>query len=412
MLKKILYFGLGCLGLFLLSEMALFGMFFAGLLEDAPMMQTRFERAWGLDPQSVIIHEDGVPHRTAGYLNPHIECWHCNRSVPRVVSEYNEDGMRLDQFNGSAHCVVGVFGDGYTNALEVSNEEIFTSLLESVLRENGYDVNFLNFGLNNGGPTVNYLRYKQLIQKGYDFDHVLMVFNPIHNVAHNSRKLNKGKAEKGYPYLVRKNGTLIREDWEGSEFSAQAYRSILRFLGDYSHWLNFVNNRIWIGKQRHKSDAGNNVEVFNTVPNADWEEAWRVTEEVLVTWAEEVRKEGADFSVVVLAKQKRFPFKEEPGFGEDYPGVRLSGVFGEHAIGFVDLLPLAEEYMRENEIVSPYFGWEHGNHHSPIGHRFMAEALLPSMKNELSACGAGNTNDALVRRPSVTSDLLRLDLLD
>ncbi len=94
MVKKILYFGLGCLGLFLLSEIALSGMFFAGLLEYVPIMQTRFERAWGLDPQSVIIPEDGVPHRTAGYLNPHIWCWHCNRGVPRVVSEYNEDGMR------------------------------------------------------------------------------------------------------------------------------------------------------------------------------------------------------------------------------------------------------------------------------------------------------------------------------
>ena len=79
-------------------ELVLYGLFFVGWFPDVPLLTTRIERSWGLNPESVIVYEDNIPHRSAGFLTAQAStgCSSCLLGVPPHISEYSDDGLRLD----------------------------------------------------------------------------------------------------------------------------------------------------------------------------------------------------------------------------------------------------------------------------------------------------------------------------
>lgn len=378
MLRKLLKIVVGLAIFILLVELALTGLFFAGVTATQPLLQTRFEQEWELSPPSELVLEEGVPHRSAGHVS--WVCHLCSATVPHNISAYADDGMRLDGFDGPANCNVAVFGDGFTNAIEISDEHVFTSLVERQLRADGYDVNLMNFGLTNAGTTTQYLRYRQLIETGAEFDHVVLVFNTIHNVGHNSPKLNWWEYERGYPYLVLQDGDLVRRDGAGPAAKQPLLWPLRRFLRDYSHIANFAHRapKVWLASRR--AGKRTSPERFSTPLPPEWEEAWQVTEKVLSRWAATIRNEGSSLSALVLDRGNML----DPTPRSNYQRQRVKEILDSLAIENIDLLPIAIAYIEEHAVGPPYLGWY--GHYGPLGHRLMAEAIIPTLKNSLMDC--------------------------
>lgn len=376
MLRKLLKIVVGLAVFVIVVELVLTGLFFAGITADQPLLQTRFEQDWGLDPPSELVFEDSIPHRSAGYVS--WVCRTCTSTILRNVSAYADDGMRLDGFNGAAHCNVAVFGDGFTNAIELSVEDVFTSLIERRLRMDGYSVNFMNFGLSNAGTTAQYLRYRQLIETGFEFDHVVLVFNTKHNVGHNSPKLNWSEYERSYPYLVLQDGDLVRRDGIGQAAKQPFFWPLRRFLSNHSHVANLANRtiRVWLRR------AGRRVspEKFSTPLPPEWEEAWQVTEKVLTRWAAAVRNEGSSLSALILDDGAML----EPTPRSNYRRQRVKEILDNLAIDNIDLLPIAIAYIEKHAVGPPYLVGQ--GHYGPLGHRLMADAITPLLRNKLTDC--------------------------
>ena len=380
LLRILLKVVLGLAILVIVVELAFTGLFFAGITADRPQLQTRFEQDWALDPTSEIVLQDGVPQRTAGDLM--WVCRMCGFSGPSNVTRFDDRGMRLDGFNGPARCKVAVFGDGFTVAIEVDNETVFTSLAERQLREDGFDINLMNFGLNNAGTTAQYLRYRQLIERGLEFDHVIVVFNTRHNVWHNSPKLNWWEYGHGYPYLVLRNGELVRQDGAGPAFERPLTWSLRQFLAEYSHIANLsarayrgLRSFLSSGEQRDRED-------FGTPLPPDWEEAWQVTERVLALWASTVRDEGSSLSALIVDGWDTV----EPTPRSDYRRQRVTKILDNQGVDSVDLFSIALAYLEEHAVGPPYLGLDQAGHYGPLGHRLMAEAIVPILKDNLTDC--------------------------
>ena len=378
MLRKILKLSAILIATVILFELTLTGLFFAGVTADERLIQPRFEQVSGLGPLSEIIVDDGVPHRSAGY-DASI-CEKCGS--PKVVTEYDDEGMRLDGFNGAAKCNVAVFGDGYTNAVELSDEDVFTSRAERQLRMDGYDVNLMNFGLRNAGTTPQYLHYRQLIDKGYKFDYVVLMVNPVHNVVQNSRKLNWWEYEQGYPYLVLENGELVRHDGDG-----RPLWQLRRFLKNYSHIGTYARRELKHWRLAQKAEEKSDSTEFTTPIPPSLEEAWQVTEKVLGLWAAQIRAEGSGVSAFIL----ELGSMAEPTAESDYRRHRMQAILDALEIENVDVLPDAVAYIKAHALQPPYLSYAGWSHYGPDGHRLLAEEVIPVLRNRLSDCRADET---------------------
>lgn len=379
MLRKFLKLSAILIATVILLELTLAGLFFVGVTANERLIQPRFEQISGLGPLSEIIIDDGVPHRSAGY-DASI-CAKC--ASPKVITAYDDDGMRLDGFNGAAKCNVAVFGDGYTNAVELSDKDVFTSLVERQLRMDGYNVNLMNFGLRNAGTTPQYLHYRQLLDKGFEFDHVILMVNPVHNVAQNSPKLNWWEYEQGYPYLVLKNGQLVRQDGDGRPFW-----QLRRFLKNYSHIGTYARRELkrWRNSQKAAKKQSNSNEFTTPVP-ASLEEAWQVTEKVMGLWVAQIRAEGSGVSAFIL----ELGSMAEPTAESDYRRHRMKAILDDLGIESVDVLPDAMAYVKAHSLEPPYLAYAGWSHYGPDGHRLLAEEVLPVLTNELKDCRANET---------------------
>ncbi len=276
----------------LFIELLLHAIYSVGWFPDYPAMMTRLEKLRYADPMSQLLFTDNVPHNGRGFRT------FTQRGIPRQLIEFSDDGMRLDEYGGSARCSIGIFGDSFAEALQVGQNEDLSSLTESALREAGYDVNFQNFGRGGDGTAAQYLRYGQLVEQGYDFDEVYLFFYPGNDVTNNMRELNLGETGR-YPYFVLEGGQLKRDDSEGAGLKRSQLWYVREFLAKYSHLSNLVMNA------RNELIVLPNIRApgkgaFDPSPDQEWEHAWLVTEKVVETWAIDATRRGSRFVVVML----------------------------------------------------------------------------------------------------------------
>ena len=356
----------------LLVEAVLHGLFFLGLFPDYPALKTRLEKQ-NYQLMAGVVYEDNVAHRTRGIAV------YNQRGIPTQLIEFDDYGMRVDAYDGDAECVVGVFGDSFSSALQVGQFEDYSSITETMLREAGFDVNFRNFGLGRQGTTSEYLRYKQLVDKNYKFDYVLLQFYPGNDVRNNSKMLNE-EQRRWFPYFVIRGGQLVRDD-----SPPRSINPIREFLAKYSHIANLLHrvryrNSVLPGEKRWHQP-------FNPNPELVWQQAWNVTEAVLQKWVQEARSAGSEFSVVMVSRSAQLTDRiENNGFQRDYPNKRIGKLALEMGVGYLDILPIALDYIERTNLQHPYFSWEYDGHYSQLGHRLVADALIQFLQERLLRC--------------------------
>lgn len=352
-----------------------------------------------------------MPDDIAGFrLRAGAEGWY--RDEGRAYVRINADGWRDIERPKSkpANTVrIAVLGDSFVEAVQVPQEATFTAQLEQELNYcqpfGTKAIEVFNFAVSGYG-TAQQLLTLQHRARDYSPDIVLLAFLPSNDVRNNSRKLESWKAR---PFFELKDGELhldasFREDPAFQEkkrdMTGRAFIYELRLHqllqrvrdGTYRGWNDAPGAAAAARGQGVLGEAGLAERVYRPPGDAEWQEAWAVTERLV----EEIRKEasnhGAQFLVVVLSsgaavypdRKVRQRYTEALGVDDlFYPDRRIQALGAMH--GF-EVIALGEPMQRLAEKTGAFL---HGfsntqlgfGHWNVRGHRAAAELVASGFCN-------------------------------
>lgn len=365
---------------------------------------------------------------TRGYaLRPGAEGWFRREGLSYI--RINSDGLRDRE-----HSItkpenvfrIAVLGDSYSEALSVSVADSFWSVMERQLQEcdafKGKSVEVLNFGVSGYGTGQELLTLREQVWK-YTPDLVMLAVTTNNDVIDNSRLLKK--TDK-IPYFLYQDNRLTLDD---------SFRNSRGFLGSQSlanrfgRWLREHSRlvqaaveghrgfKIWLASRRanreqpkpaapaespnpgatpRKEDPlllaeelGTEHLVYLEPVNAIWNEAWRVTEGLVLAMRDDVRSHGATFIVVTLSNgpqiqpeaKLREAFKNRWGITDlFYPDNRIKALCVRKEIPVVTLAPELQEFAETNHVALHGFGNNLGNGHwNVVGNHVAGEVIAKKL---------------------------------
>lgn len=357
-------------------------------------------------------------------LLPAAEGWY--RKEGESYVRINSDGLRDHE-----HAIVkpdGIFriaviGDSYCEAFPVSLDEAFWSIMGKKLEEcdafPGKRIEIINFGVSGYGTASELLTLREKVWK-YSPDLVLLAVTTNNDVTDNSRAL---KRTDDYPYFVYQGAQLALDD------SFQNSRSFLfgrSRIGRFGVWLRTHSRLVqaiiqgsqgfkilrasWQakrsqdaqpaprtgseepGKPPEKSDLfarstelGADNLIYLEPNNPVWNDAWRVTEGLIVLMRDEVNRAGAQFLVVTLSNgpqvlpdaRQREEFKRRLGIVDlFYPDNRIKALGSREGIPVLTLAPELQKFAEQNNVFLHGFGKNIGNGHWNVtGNRVAGELI-------------------------------------
>jgi hypothetical protein len=133
------------------------------------------------------------------------------------------------------------------------------------------------------------------------------------------------------------------------------------------------------------AELGTDNLVYLEPDNAVWNDAWRVTEGLLVEMGGEVAKGGAKFIIVTLSNgpqvlpdaKSREAFKSRFGITDlFYPDNRIKALGKREGIPVITLAPELQEFAEHNKVFLHGFGENIGNGHwNATGNRVAGELI-------------------------------------
>lgn len=306
----------------------------------------------------------------------------------------NSDGLR-DREHTKAKppntLRVAVLGDSFTEAIQVPVEQTFWSKLERKLGnceavKGKKNVEVINFGVMGYGTAQELIMLRKKVWD-YNPDIVVLAFFTGNDIINNSPKLEYDLYRPFFVYDA--SGNLVQDMSFRNRAPVDRNERAVSFVDRVPGWI-FNNSRILqvvkkadlYRKKRHLSDdfTALNLKNFKPPQDADWQDAWRVTEGLIVTIRNEVVQKNADFLLVVIGTPNqvnrdaalRKKLMEENNIQDwFYPDRRLEKL-GERE-GF-RVLTLAEQfhgYAEKFQVCA--HGFENsvpcGGHWNELGHR-------------------------------------------
>ena len=135
----------------------------------------------------------------------------------------------------------------------------------------------------------------------------------------------------------------------------------------------------------HSEELGTDNLVYLEPNNAVWNDAWRVTEGLIVQMRDEVTSGGAKFAVVTLSNgpqvlpdpKAREGFKSRFGITDlFYPDNRIKALGAREGIAVITLAPELQEFAEHNNVFLHGFGKDLGNGHwNATGNRVAGELI-------------------------------------
>ncbi|PWT76534.1 MAG: G-D-S-L family lipolytic protein [Chloroflexi bacterium] len=267
----------------------------------------------GFSYPSLYVMDEVMGHR----LRPGAEGWF--REEGEAYIKINNDGWRdrphsKQKSQGTKR--IAILGDSYAEALQVPQENTFWSVLEKELNAchafGNMRAEVMNFGVSGYGTAQELLALQDRVWQ-YGPDIVVLAFVPGNDVRDNSKVLSLSQPR---PYFVRNHGSLILDN---SFTESPSYRlkqsGIWSAVGEASdrfrilQFLNLVLNRV--NQMRRRSfqqsegvaglEPGLDDQVYREPAGTEWEEAWRVTEDLIVNLRDEVISRGARYLLVSLS---------------------------------------------------------------------------------------------------------------
>jgi hypothetical protein len=263
-----------------------------------------------LAPYDVLSYPLYQSDETLGaVLRPNLGGWQTQEG--RVFVRTNADGFRDRPWTAAKPAGtyrIAVLGDSYAEAAQVERDEAFWAVMERevarCLPASYRRVEVLNFGVSGYGTGQELLMLREKVWD-YDPDLVLLAFLPANDVRNNSRAL---EPQDQRPFFELQDDELVLDnafrqdpDWERMHRSGW-----VRF----KDWvIRHVELAALVYQFRHRPAAppaaardglvelGLSREIYRPPQDAAWQEAWEVTDRLLMTMHQEVTARDLPFLV-------------------------------------------------------------------------------------------------------------------
>lgn len=291
---------------------------------------------------------------------------------------------------------IAVLGDSFAEAFQVPMEKTFWTLMEQRVQDctRPLKVEVLNFGVSGYSTARELIMLRQRVWQ-YSPDIVLLLVTPRNDIRDNLRVLDPF-ANSGLPYFIYREGSLMPDDSLLQVRNRSFYFRLQQsFIGKSINWLRDHIRLVGLidgareayqfreqpidRKKSSPGEPGLDDEVFSAPANSDWQEAWRVTEGLIVQMRSEVNAKAAKFLVVTGSTgiqvspdtSLRTGYMKQLGVDTlFYPDVRIKAL-GEHE-GFevLNLAPPLLDYASRNQVFLHGSGETKGTGHwNETGHR-------------------------------------------
>jgi len=296
---------------------------------------------------------------------------------------------------------VAILGDSMSEALQVDVERTFWRLLEQRLEACGFrsakHIDVINLGVSGFG-TGQALRILQTRGLAYQPDLVILAFFPGNDVRNNSRELEPDKMRPFY--VLDAAGGLRLDDTfaRSTEFRRRTGR--LRRAGkSLSRYLRTLQLIYYVkdlrDMKREQADAaatpaagapaparpvgevGLDDQIFRDPQDQKWQDAWRLTERLILELKQTAASARAEFAVVIMSigiqvhpdKVVREAFARRLGVEDlSYPERRLVQ-FGERTnTRVISLVPDLQRHAERNNV------YLHGFTNTSLGSGHLNEA--------------------------------------
>lgn len=265
-------------------------------------------------------------------------------------------------------------------------------------------VEVLSFGVGGFSTARELILLRKHIWQ-FSPDVLVLLVTPGNDIRDNSRALN-AYPNQPFPYFVFQDGKLVLDD---SLLIARnrslTFRLQQSFLGKAYSWLQ--NNLRLLGlvytirqayQQSSHQQAGNtgrqiepglDNEVFSNPISPDWDEAWKVTEALILEMRDEVQAKGAKFLVVTGSigvqvypdPDARQRYMDRLGIRSPFsPEYRIKALGEQNGFRVLNLAPPLADYAIGNRVflhgVGEGQGWGHWNE---TGHRLAGELIAQEL---------------------------------
>lgn len=319
---------------------------------------------------------------------------------------------------------IALLGNSWTEALQVPIEKSYGAVLARELTArgcfSGENVEVLNFGVAGYATAQELLLLQQEVWK-YHPDLVILALYTARDIANNVRELNNAANPEQSPYFRYKDNQLVFDDsfrtlpaLQKRQMQMQNVRVAiaehLRVMQAITALQRFGKMQLALAAARERAEKYNldNLEysIYRPPEQFPMQNAWRVTEGLLLAMRDEVRSHGAQFRIVTLANRpqvipdptKRQELAAKLGVSDlSYADKRIDE-FGKHAgIPVTNLAPaLAQFAETQQTYLNGFNASNYGKGHwNETGHRVAAETIASDICTTLEA----HAESALVTRP-------------
>ncbi len=210
---------------------------------------------------------------------------------------------------------IAVLGDSYVEALQVEQKQTITAVMERALNECGAfgdsTVEVLNFGVTGYGTAQEYLMLEEQVW-AYEPDIVVVCFLTGNDFRNNCAALRR---DPGRPYYVYENGELVMDTSFRDTFRTAhpELKKIVQGIIDRSRVAQmFYRAQSRAGRRRttrerveetqgaQVQDIGLDDQIYLPPADEAWEEAWKITGDLLLMIRDEVASRDARLAVVTL----------------------------------------------------------------------------------------------------------------
>ncbi len=341
-------------------------------------------------------------------LRPNAEGWWRKEGVTYV--RINGQGMRdrehtIAKPTGTVR--IAVLGDSFAEAFQVPMEKTFWAVMEQRLSQcaaPGMKVEVLNFGVSGFSTARELILLRQRVWQ-YSPDIVLLLVTTRNDVRDNSRALDP-YANAALPYFVYREGSLKLDDSRlQTRNRSFGFRVQQSFIGKSLDWLRAHSRFVGLldaareayqwrkqptqSKDSYPTEPGLDDEVFRAPVNSDWNDAWNVTEKLVVRMRDEVNAKGAKFLLVTGSSgiqvspdaSLREAYAKRLGVeGLFYPDLRFKALGERERFEVLTLAPPLLEYATRNQIFLHGSGDTSGKGHwNENGHRVVGELIAEKL---------------------------------
>lgn len=367
----------------------------------------------GLDKQMTIagvyrgkrIAEYALDSNGAPILNGYQT--YIGKELKSLFVFYNKEGFReSDQENFNKDGIkIGIFGDSYTENLQVPENKTYPMLLQEKMRKqfHGKGVFVFNFAYGGYSTYQEYKRYLTVKEK-VKLNYVILAFLPQNDVLNNHYILGKPYELPYSNYMRLVEGKFEEIDMKDDKhnFFIDPLLNLLKWSKRHSYFFGLLSHlkikikAMLLANEKIKTETTENpydiyrkggeryswMGSFNEPINKDWEDAWKITEECILRMKDAAEQKGSIFILLILTDGLQISHGSDLNSQYDfrYPNRRLSKFAELNNIRYLDTY---DAFMdKKKDISYPYFSWKYDGHYSETGTEFVSDLLVDYFKQE------------------------------